>query len=95
MLGPVCAQVIRQAKLPASGRKFPALTGRSGTQRARRLLLRPAFGTSAPWSSPSPSELRDRGSWRLSGAVHLRCCSVRTSTAPEAAITVWRTAPAP
>jgi hypothetical protein len=58
MLGPVCAQVIRQTKIPASGRKFPALIGRSGTQRARRLLLCTAFGTLAPWSSSSPSDLR-------------------------------------
>jgi hypothetical protein len=25
MLGPVCAQVVRQAEVPASDRKFPAL----------------------------------------------------------------------
>ena len=37
MLGLVCAQVIRQAEVPVSDRKFPALTRRSGTQRARRM----------------------------------------------------------
>ena len=58
MLGPVCAQVVRQAEVPASDRKFPALTDRSGTQRARRLWSRTAFDTSAPWSSSSPSDLR-------------------------------------
>jgi hypothetical protein len=31
MLGPEHTQVIMQAEVPASDRKFPALTGRSGT----------------------------------------------------------------
>ena len=48
MLGPVCAQVIRQAEVPVSDRKFPALTRRSGTQRARRPRSRTTAGTSAP-----------------------------------------------
>ena len=56
MLGPVCAQVIRQAEVPASDRKFPALTDGSGTQRARRLRSRTAFDISPPWSSSSPSD---------------------------------------
>lgn len=37
MLGPVDAQVSRRVKVSVSDRGFPALTGRSGTQRARRL----------------------------------------------------------
>ena len=58
MLGPVCAQVIRQAEVPVSDRKFPALTRRSGTQRVRRLRSRTTVATSVPWSSSPPSELR-------------------------------------
>jgi len=38
----------------ASDREFPPLTGRSGTQRARRPGSRTTAGTSAAWSS-SPS----------------------------------------
>ena len=40
MLGPVHAQVRRRVKVSVSDREFPALTGRSGTQRARRLRTR-------------------------------------------------------
>ena len=36
MLGPEYTQVVRRVEVPASDREFPALTGRSGTQRARR-----------------------------------------------------------
>jgi len=55
---PACSQVRRRIRLSASDRKFPPLTGRSGTQRARHLLLSPTPGSSAPWSSSPPSELR-------------------------------------
>jgi len=44
--------------LSASDREFPALTGRSGTQRARRLLSRTTPGSSAPWCSSPSSDLR-------------------------------------
>ena len=58
MLGPVHAQVSRRVKVSVSDRGFPALTGRSGTQRARRLRSRTTLGVPAPWSSSPPSELR-------------------------------------
>jgi hypothetical protein len=44
--------------MSASDRKSPPLTGRSGTQRARRPGSRTTAGISAPWSSSSSSELR-------------------------------------
>jgi hypothetical protein len=50
--------VSRCLGLSGSDRKFPDLTGRSGTQRARRLRSRTTVATSAPWSSSPPSELR-------------------------------------
>jgi hypothetical protein len=37
---PACPQLGRCTGLSASDREFPALTGRSGTQRARRLRAR-------------------------------------------------------
>jgi hypothetical protein len=55
---PAYSQVRRRIRLSASDRKFPRLTGRSGTQRARRLLPRMSVGSSAPWSSSPPSDLR-------------------------------------
>ena len=55
---PAYPLVRRRIGLPASDRKFPPLTGRSGTQRARRLLSRTRPASSAPWSSSPPSELR-------------------------------------
>ena len=62
---PVCAagqpahpQVSQRIGLPGSDHNFPVLTGRSGTQRARRPGSRTTAGTSAPWSSSSSSELR-------------------------------------
>ena len=55
---PACPQVSRCIGLSGSDREFPALTGRSGTQRARRLRSRTTVGTSAPWSSSPSSELR-------------------------------------
>jgi hypothetical protein len=58
MLGPVHAQVSRRMKVSVSDRGFPALTGRSGTQRACRLRSRTTVGAPAPWSSSPPSELR-------------------------------------
>jgi hypothetical protein len=58
MLGPVHAQVSRRVKVSVSDRGFPALTDRSGTQRARRLRSRTTVGAPAPWSSSPPSELR-------------------------------------
>jgi hypothetical protein len=54
---PVCAagrpartQVSRCVRLSGSDREFPRLTGRSGTQRARRLASRTTVRTSTPWS---------------------------------------------
>ena len=55
---PACPQVSRCVGLSGSGREFPALTGRSGTQRARRLRSRTTVGSSPPWSSSPPSDLR-------------------------------------
>ena len=55
---PACSQVRRRIRVSASDRKSPPLTGRSGTQRARRPGSRTTAGTSAPWSSSSSSELR-------------------------------------
>jgi hypothetical protein len=55
---PACAQVSGQVGISASDRECPALTGRSGTQRARRLRSRTTVGTSPPWCSSSCSELR-------------------------------------
>ncbi len=55
---PAYSQVRRRIRLSASDRKFPSLTGRSGTQRARRLLSRTTVGSSAPWSSSPLSDLR-------------------------------------
>jgi hypothetical protein len=49
--------VSRCVGLSGSDRESPALTGRSGTQRARRLRSRTTVATSAPWSSSPPSEL--------------------------------------
>ncbi len=45
---PACTQVSRCTGLSGSDRKFPALTGRSGPQRARRLRSRTTVRTSAP-----------------------------------------------
>ena len=53
-----CSQVKGRIRLSASDRKFPRLTGRSGTQRARRLLSRMPPDISAHWPSSPPSELR-------------------------------------
>jgi hypothetical protein len=50
--------VSRCVGLSGSDRESPALTGRSGTQRARRLRSRTTVATSVPWSSSPPSELR-------------------------------------
>ena len=55
---PIRREGRRRIRLSASDRKFPPLTGRSGTQRARRLLSRTTAGSSAPWSSSPPSDLR-------------------------------------
>jgi hypothetical protein len=66
---PVCPQVSRCIGLSGSDRKFPALTGRSGTQRARRLRLRTTAGASAPWSSSPPAACRG---WPASGPGRLR-----------------------
>jgi hypothetical protein len=44
--------------LSRSDREFPALTGRSGTQRARRPGAHTTAGISASWSSSPSSELR-------------------------------------
>ena len=54
---PACPQVSRSTGLSGSDRDFPALTGRSGTQRARRPRLRTIAGTLASWSSSPPREL--------------------------------------
>ena len=45
---PACPQVSRCTGLSASDRKYPALTGRSGTQRARRLRLRMTADSAGP-----------------------------------------------
>jgi hypothetical protein len=57
MLGPVHAQISRRVKVSASDRGFPALTGRSGMLRARRLRVAHDGWRPAPWSSSPPSEL--------------------------------------
>jgi len=54
--------VSRCIGLSASDRKYPALTGRSGTQRARCLRSRMTAGSAAPWSS-SPSPVLLTASW--------------------------------
>ena len=48
---PVCPQVNPCTGLSGSDREFPELTGRSGTQRARRPPSRTTVRTSTPWSS--------------------------------------------
>jgi len=58
---PACAQVSGQVGISASNRECPASTGRSGTQRARRLRSRTTVGAPAPWFSSPPSELRITG----------------------------------
>jgi len=55
---PARPQVSRCTRLSGNDRKFPRLTGRSGTQRARRTLSGTTPGSAAPWSSSPPSELR-------------------------------------
>jgi hypothetical protein len=55
---PARPQVSRCTRLSGNDRKFPRLTGRSGTQRARRTLSGTTPGGAAPWSSSPPSELR-------------------------------------
>ena len=55
---PACTQVRWCTGLSGSDRKFPALTSRSGTQRARRLRSRTTAGAPAPWSSSPPTDLR-------------------------------------
>jgi len=59
---PARPQVSRCVGLSASDRKYPALTGRSGTQRARCLRSRMTAGSAAPWSS-SPSPVLLTASW--------------------------------
>ena len=52
---PASSQVSQRIGLAESDRKFPPLTGRSGTQRARGLQSRTTDGSVTPWSSlPSP-----------------------------------------
>jgi hypothetical protein len=55
---PACSQVSRCIGLSGCDREFPALTGRSGLQRARVLPWRMTVGASAPWSSSSPGDPR-------------------------------------
>jgi len=51
--------VSRRVGLSASDRKYPALTGRSGTQRGTSSAVVHDGGTAAaPWSSSPPSDLR-------------------------------------
>ena len=50
---PAYSLVRRRIRLSASDRKFPPLTGRSGTQRARRPRSRDSW-TLMPWSSSLP-----------------------------------------
>ena len=54
---PACTQLSLCIGLSGSDRKYPALTGRSGTQRARRLRSRTAVGAPASGPSSPPSEL--------------------------------------
>jgi hypothetical protein len=67
---PACSQVSRCRGLSGSDRKFPALTGRSGTQRARRPLRPELEALLGVWP---PSQLAwcagGRAGWRLSGGV--------------------------
>jgi hypothetical protein len=52
---PASSQVSQRIGLAESDRKFPPLTGRSGTQRARGLQSRTTDDSVTPWSSsPSP-----------------------------------------
>jgi hypothetical protein len=71
---PAAIQVGGPVGLSASDREFPALTGRSGTQRARRLRSRLAVGTPLPpaacrgWPASGPGRLPP-GPWFLIGGV--------------------------
>ena len=60
---PVRPQVSQGSGMSGSDREYPALTGRSGTQRARRPGSHTAVGTSASWSSSPSSDLRTSVSW--------------------------------
>jgi len=55
---PAHPQVSGCMGLSVSDRDFPALTGRSGTQRARRQWSAATASTLAPWCSSSSGELR-------------------------------------
>ena len=56
---PARPQVSRRIGLSVSDRKYPPLTGRSGTQRARGLQSRTTDDSVTPWSSsPSPGLFR-------------------------------------
>jgi hypothetical protein len=73
---PVCTQVNRCIGLSGSDRKFPALTGRSGTQRARS--LRPELAALlGVWPSYQlAGYVGGRAGWQLSGAVAVHdCCT--------------------
>jgi hypothetical protein len=82
VLGPVCAQVIRHAKVLASDRKFPAGTGRSGTKQARRHGSQTSAATSGPWSS---SPIQRPTHYEAGGSVQRRRCTVQARHIPS-----WR-----
>jgi hypothetical protein len=68
-------QVSRRIGLSASDREFPALTGRSGTQRARWPLRPELAALLGVWPSSQPVECAGgRRCWRLYGDVAVLCC---------------------
>ncbi len=69
---PAYSQVSRCIEPSGSDRGFPALTGRSGTQRARPLSLELAAPLGVWMSSQLARFVDGRGGWRLSGG---RCCT--------------------
>ena len=75
---PACSQVSRCIGLSVSDREFAALTGRSGTQRARRPLRPELAAPLGVWSSSQLAECAaGRRCWWLCGDVAvLSCCTV-------------------
>ncbi len=67
---PARIQVSRCVRLSESDSDFPALTGRSGTQRARRPLRPELAAPLGVWPSSQLTRCAgDRAGWRLSGDV--------------------------
>ena len=71
MLGSVHAQVSRRVQVSVSDREFPALTGRSGTQRARHLGRRDGWHLGVLVLVTAPRATHYEGV--RSGAVRPRC----------------------